>query len=390
LRLPKLPLAAAIMAAGTLCACVPQAANTQAPESLVLTQVAFADLPGWQTDHPSAILPSFKRQCRRLAQLPADTALGGSGLASAFGGRAGQWPAPCRASAALPPDDDAATRDFLVRHFQPYRIDSPALITGYFEPEVPGSLERRGAFQTPLLARPSDLVQTPPPAADPLGAPQIGRLDGGRLVPYWTRADIEAGTTGTHTHVLFWLRSPIDLFFLQVQGSGRIRLPDGGVLRVTYDGRNGRPYTPIGRVLIAQNAMAAPDVSMQTIRAWLEAHPDQAKRVMDTNEDYVFFRAVIHADSDFGPPGAMGVDLAAGRSAAVDRHFVPLGVPLYIDTTDPLTHTPYRRLVLAQDIGTDITGPARTDIFLGSGALAEQMAGIMRQTGSEYILLPRP
>ncbi len=388
--MPRLRLVAAFTAAGALCACVPPAAVTTSHASLSLTEVGFADLPGWKTDHVSAIVPALGLQCRRLAQMPADTMLGGSGLASTYGGRAGQWLAPCLAAADLAPGDETGTRAFLTQRFQPYRIDSPALITGYFEPEVAGSLERGGAFQTPLLGRPTDLVQGPPPASDPLGPPQIGRREGGRLMPYWSRADIEAGKAGTNTDALFWLRSPIDLFFLQVQGSGRIRLPDGSVQRVAYDGRNGRAYTPIGRVLIAENAMAPADVSMQTIRTWLETHPDQAKRIMDTNEDYVFFRALSHADSDFGPPGAMGVDLAAGRSAAVDRHFVPLGAPLFIDTTDPVSHAPWRRLVLAQDIGTDIVGPARTDIFLGSGALAEQTAGLMRQGGSEYILLPRP
>jgi len=388
--LRSLAYGAATIAVAGLCACQNPPAEAPKPASLVLEPASFADLPGWEADHVAALLPGLKLQCRRLALMPADTALGGEGLAATYGGQAGEWLAPCRAAANVPPGNDAAMRDYLKQRFAPYRIATPALVTGYFEPEADGSLQRGGAYQTPLLARPSDLVQAPPPTTDPLGPPVIGRRVAGTLVAYWTRAEIETGAAGATTRPLFWLRDPVDLFFLQVQGSGRIRLPDGSVQRVAYDGRNGRPYTPIGRVLVGEHALAPADVSMQTIRAWLAAHPIEAKRVMDANEDFVFFRLVKHADSDFGPPGAMGVALTAGRSAAVDRHFVPLGAPLFIDTTDPLTHAPWQRLVLAQDIGTDILGPARADIFLGSGFAAAQTAGLMRQTGTEFLLLPRP
>ncbi len=368
----------------------PETAAPPPPATLTLTAVSFSDIPAWQTDNVSAVLQSLKRQCRRFTHMPADTMLGGAGLAAAYGGFAGQWGATCHAAADLRPGDDSGMRAFLSRRFQPYRIDTPALVTGYFEPEVLGSLSPAPGFNTPLLARPADLVQAPPAASDPLAAPVIGRRDAGHIVPYWTRAEIEAGALGKNARPLFWLRSPADLFFLQVQGSGRIRLPDGSVLRVTYDGRNGRPYTPIGRVLVADNAMAPADVSMQTIRAWLDAHPGRAKQVMDENQDFVFFRIVRNADSDFGPPGALGVDLAAGRTAAVDRHFIPLGAPLFVDTTDPVSHAAWRRLVLAQDIGTDIVGPARVDLFLGSGVVAEQTAGLMRQPATAYVFLPRP
>ena len=382
---------AAILAALILAAWpVSPAASQSTSPNLALTQVVIGDLPGWAADTTAALVPGLKLQCRRLAMVAADTALGGQGLSARFGGLAGHWHAPCLAAADLQPNDDAAARAYFTHYFQPYRVGTPALVTGYFEPEVPGSLRRGGVFQTPLLARPSDLMQSPPPASDPLGPPVIGRRDGTTIVPYWSRAEIESGAIGDHARTLFWLKNPADLFFLQVQGSGRIRLPDGSVLRVGYDGRNGRPYTPIGRVLVSQNALAPADVSLQTIRAWLDAHPDRARQVMDANEDYVFFQVRMDADSDLGPPGALGVGLSAGRSAAVDRHFVPLGLPIYLDTTDPLTHAPLRRLVLAQDIGTDIVGPARSDLFMGSGDAASRSAGIMRQPGTEYLLLPRP
>ena len=387
MHLPLIP--AVCLATVALYACTVPPPPPTAP-AFELTQVSFTDLPGWQADHTAELVPALKAQCRRLSLMPAETALGGAGPSASFGGRAGQWRAACHAAAGLQADDDAAVRAFFAERFQPYRIGSAALVTGYFEPEAPGSLERGGAYQTPLLARPSDLVQGPPPALDPLGSPVIGRRDGQRIIPYWTRAEIEAGSLGAQARPLFWLRDPVDVFFLQIQGSGRIRLPDGSVMHVAYDGKNGRPYTPIGRVLVGEHALLPEAVSMQSIRAWLAAHPEQARRVMDSNEDYVFFRVAVDADSNFGPPGAMGVSLVAGRSAAVDRHFVPLGAPVFLDTTDPATNQPLRRLVLAQDIGTDITGPARTDVFLGAGDLASHTAGLMHQPGQEFLLLLKP
>ncbi len=349
----------------------------------------FDEIPGWSADALGQTLPALRAECRRLALLPADTALGGAGLAAAAGGRAGQWSAPCQAARSLTPGDAAGARRFYESWFQPYRIDAPALVTGYYEPEVRGALTPGGAYVVPLLARPIDLVQgSRPGEAD--GRPGVGRLETGRLVPYWSRAEIEAGRAGLAARPLFWLADPVDLFFLQLQGSGRVRLPDGEVVRVGYDGKNGRPYTPIGRVLAEQGALAPQDVTMQSIRAWLAAHPDRAGAVMDRNEDYVFFRVIADADSAMGPPGALGVQLQAGRTAAVDRHAIPLAAPLFVDTTDPLTGQPWQKLLLAQDLGTDIVGPARVDVFFGAGDPAAQQAGRMRQPGMDYLLLPRP
>jgi membrane-bound lytic murein transglycosylase A len=380
------PGIAALAGAAMLAGCVPPAP----PQDGALQAVGFAQIPGWSADALEQTLPALRAQCHRLALLPADTALGGAGLAAEAAGRAGQWSAPCRAALAVDPGDAAGSRRFYEAWFQPYRIGAPALVTGYYEPEVRGALARGGAYQTPLLARPTDLLQSPPPPGDPAGKPSVGRLQGGRLVPYWTRAEIEAGQAGQAARPLFWLADPADLFFLQVQGAGRVRLPDGSVIRVGYDGKNGRPYTPIGRVLAGQGAIAPQDVTMQSIRAWLAAHPDQARAVMDRNEDYVFFRVLTDADAGLGPPGALGVDLLAGRTAAVDRHAIPLATPVFLDTTDPVTGAAWRRLLLAQDLGTDIVGPARVDVFLGSGDAAALRAGRMRQAGTQYVLLPRP
>ena len=359
------------------------------PAQDALQPVAFAKVPGWQADTLAQTLPALRAGCRRLAQLPVDTDVGGAGLAAQAGGKAGQWAQPCLAANALTPGDEPSARRFYETWFQPYRINAPALFTGYYEPEVRGALSQGGAYQTPLLARPADLVQSPSLSDDPHGPPVVGRLQSGRLVPYWTRAEIVAGRIGPAARPLFWLADPIDLFFLQLQGAGRIRMPDGAVVRVAYDGKNGRPYTPIGRVLVAQHALAPEAVTMQSIRAWLTAHPAQAPGVMNANEDYVFFRALTGDDTGMGPPGALGVKLSAGRSAAVDRHSIPLGAPIFADTLDPLSGKPWQRLLLAQDTGSDITGAARTDIFFGAGDLAEQEAGRLHAAGTEFVLLPR-
>jgi membrane-bound lytic murein transglycosylase A len=380
-------LSLATIVAALLCGCVELPAP---PEPLLLETVRFDQIPGWGTDRLAESFAGVRADCQRLALLPPDTALGGQGLSADYGGKAGQWAATCAAALQLTANDLAGIRGFYESRFQPYRVRAAGLFTGYYEPEVEGARTQGRGFTVPLLARPVGLVQMPAPGHDPGAPPEVGRLTGGRLVPYWTRAEIEAGAMGSAARPLLWLRRAADLFFLQVQGSGRVRLPDGSVLRVGYDGKNGRAYTPIGGVLVAENALAPADVSMQTIKAWLLAHPAEAKAVMDRNDDYVFFRLLPTTDSSLGPPGALGVDLAAGRSVAIDPHYLPLAAPVFLDTKDPLTGEAWQHLTLAQDFGTDIKGPARADIFFGFGATAEQNAGHMHQAGTLYLLLPRP
>ena len=182
----------------------------------------------------------------------------------------------------------------------------------------------------------------------------------------------------------------MDAFFLEIQGSGRVDLPGGKVIRVSYAGQNGRPYVPIGRVLADRGQIPLDQVSLQSIRAWLDAHPDQAAAMMDQNPSYVFFREIDDLRPDQGPPGALGVALTPGRSAAVDRTYIPLGAPLFVATTDPVTGAKLQRLLVAQDLGGAIRGPVRADIFFGWGKEAEDRAGRMRQPGTSYLLLPVP
>jgi membrane-bound lytic murein transglycosylase A len=340
-------------------------------------------------------MPALLRECAVLRDLPPDRTLGGDGSAARLGGTAGQWRPLCDAAATVPAGDDAAARAMLEQTLQAFAVSdgdkADGLFTGYYEPQVEGATRRGGRYQAPLLRRPADLVQVD------LGnfAPDLkdrsiwGRVSGTRLVRYYDRSQIEDGALASQHLELLYLADPVDAFFLEIQGSGRVRLPDGQVVRVTYDGQNGRPYVPVGRVMVEQGALEHGHVTMQAIRAWLEAHPAEARGMMDANPSFVFFRTLPPMPPDEGPPGALEAALTPGRSLAVDRRFLPLGAPVFVATSDPIDGAPWQHLLLAQDVGGAIKGPARGDIFFGWGAKAEDMAGQMKQSGTEYVLLPR-
>lgn len=378
------------------------APQTAAPHGLALTPTAFSDIPGWQQDRHAQALAAFLANCQALGQLPEAQSLGGAGVAAARGGAPALWRPVCDAGRSVPPGDDAAARAFFESRFEAEAVaDSGAaapadraqgLFTGYFDPEVPGSRSPGGQYRTALLGRPSDLVQVDLGefTDDLKGRNVFGRVEAGKLVPYYDRAEIEAGALARRRLELLWLADPVDAYFLQVQGSGRVDLPDGHVVRVTYAGQNGRRSVLIGRILADRGDIPRDQVSLQSIRAWLAAHPDQVAGILDQNPSYVFFREIDDLRPDQGPPGALGVPLTPGRSIAVDRAFLPLGAPVFVVTTDPLTGAPLRRLTIAQDVGGAIRGPVRTDIFFGWGHEAEDRAGRMRQPGTEYLLLPKP
>ncbi len=377
-----------------LAACVVAPPPSAGPH-MALAPVSFTDLPGWAQDDSAAALAAFARSCARLAVMPADQLLGGEGLAETRGGRAENWRALCEQARHLPSGDQGAARHFFENGFQPYLVSeantAEALYTGYYEPTLRGARSPGGAFQTPLLGRPLDLVTADLGdfTADLKGRHIAGRVANGRLVPYPTRAEIDAGALASQRLAILWVSSPIDAFFLQIQGAGRINLPDGTLVRVAYAGQNGRPYVPIGRVLAARGEITADQISEQTIRAWLIAHPKEAQAVMEENPDYVFFRELRDYPADLGPPGTLGAPLTPERSLAVDRQFIPLGAPVFIATTDPANHAPLARLMIAQDLGGAITGPLRADIFFGWGKDAAERAGRMNAHGAEYLLLPR-
>jgi membrane-bound lytic murein transglycosylase A len=374
-------LVAALLAAS----CAPKAPP---PDRLTLAAADFDRLAGWRADPLGAALGALRRSCDEFAKQPADAPIGPGGLA----GTAADWRAPCAAAASVDAADDAAARSFFESNFRPFKLannaDATGLFTGYYEVELRGSRRREGPFGTPLLKRPSDLVMVELGLFRPAwrGERIAGRVEAGQLKPYASRAEIEHGALAQRNLELFWVDDPADAFFLQIQGSGRVRLPDGSTARVGYDGQNGQAYVPIGRLLADRGELPRDAVSMQTIRGWLAAHPDKAAALMDENPSYVFFREM----AGDGPLGAQGVVLTAGRSLAVDRAFLPLGVPLWLDLEDVAEgNGRLRRLVIAQDTGGAIRGPVRGDLFWGFGPQAAERAGMMKDRGTYYLLLPR-
>ena len=283
-------------------------------------------------------------------------------------GQVATWRELCEAAAAVPPGDDAATRRFFETSFVPLSVNdygaSEGLFTGYYEIELDGSRRRQGRYQTPIYRRPPDLNEA----------------------ARYSRAEIEDGALSGRGLEFLWVDDPIDAFFLEIQGSGRVRLRNGGTMRVGYDGQNGLPYVPVGRLLVERGIISRSVATMMTIREWMNEHPEAGAALRRENPSYVFFRE-LRGD---GPIGAEGVVLTAERSLAVDRAFIALGIPIWIEAEERFASAdPVRRLVVAQDIGGAIKGPVRGDLFWGTGSAAAWRAGAMNARGRYYLLLPR-
>jgi membrane-bound lytic murein transglycosylase A len=343
----------------------PLAPATPEPDRLVLTPVAWSELPGWRTDRQDQALSPLRRSCQRLTDLPPGQPVGADGT----GGLAADWLGPCGALRSVPEGDAAAVRRYFETWFQPFRVANgtrgTGLFTGYFESELAASRTRHGPYQIPLYTRPKDLPRDP-------------------AQPYASRAEIEAGALAATVPALAYVTDAVDAHILQIQGSGRLRLDDGGLIQIGFDGSNGRPYVALGQILLRHGKIGAGDTTMQTIRAWLKDHPAEAPALMAENPRYVFFR-IIPGEA---PIGSAGVPLTAGRSLAVDPHFIPLGVPLWLSSVDP-DGIPLERLVIAQDTGAAIKGPVRGDLFWGAGDAAFDKAGRMKSQGRYFLLLPR-
>jgi membrane-bound lytic murein transglycosylase A len=300
--------------------------------------------------------------------------MGGAG----YGGTVADWRAACRAAQGDP-------RAFFEKNFTAYAVDGDALFTGYYEPEIRGRRTRGGSFQTPVYGIPGDLVRAELGQFNPKlrGEHISGRVEGHRLVPYATRAEINA--KAPPAPVLFYTDDPIAFFFLQIQGSGRVVFENGNTMRIAYGGENGQPYTAIGRTLIADGSLTREEVSLQTIRAWLAAHPDRAQAVMETDKSYIFFRERPIGDPALGSTGSLGAALTPQASIAVDARIHALGAPFYVAADGP---DPVHGLMIAEDTGGAIRGGPRADIFFGFGADAERRAGLMKAPGKFYLLLP--
>ena len=358
----------------------------------------FADLPGWESDDHLAAWKAFRASCKPVL----DAAKGGT--------KAGPRPTPqalldvCQLALSTvnagKSQTKAGARVFFERHFRPHRVApgaSEGLLTGYYEPLIQGARQPDKIFQTPVYRRPNDLVNVV--AESERGAKSaeythMRKTEKG-LVPYMTRAEIEQGGLKGQNLELMYFRDPVDVFFMQIQGSGRVELPDGQKVRVTYDGKNGYPYKSVGRHLIDEGHFEPEKMSLKALAAWLKADRKRGESVMWENKSYVFFRELEGAEAE-GAMGVLGISLQPGRSLAVDTAFNDIGMPIYV-TSPQLTHamkpdqgkpTGFARLMVAHDVGSAIKGPERGDIFFGSGDKAGRVAGVTKHPGHFFTLLP--
>lgn len=344
-----------------------------------LSSAQWTDLPGWSQDSFAGVWQAFRRDC--TARLP-------SALA-----------AVCARAVSVPQGDPQAQRAFVEREFAPWQIQASGgsdagLITGYYEPVLHGSLTRNGPYVVPVWGLPTDLVPRTP-GADGVSGGRVSWVDGQqRVLPYWSRAQIQtdpAVQTALDRRTVVWLDSAVDALFLQVQGSGLVRLPDGQTLRLSYAGTNGWPYKSVGRWLLDTGRVKG-TVTMSTIRAWAQMHPDEVPEMLASNPRVVFFSAALDTDPQRGPIGALGVPLTAMRSIAVDKRAIALGLPVWLSTSQPYDGSrppqPLNRLVFAQDVGSAITGTVRADLFTGTGDAAGELAGRMQWPGRMWVLLP--
>lgn len=341
--------------------------------------VKWSKLPGWKTDDAIAAWPAIVSTCQVLHARSA-------------------WQSFCSAVVASSPGDAAFVRDFLEQQLTPYRIErvtgrkraTKGLLTGYYEPLLHGARERSDAFATPLYRPPADLLTVELASVIPelKGKRVRGRLDGNKVVPYYSRAGTREAPS-LAGHEIVWIDNALDAFMLEVQGSGRVQLTTGETIRLQYADQNGHPYRSIGRYLADQGVMTIDQVNMAAIRAWLAANPARQNEVLDSNPSVVFFNEAPLADPAIGPKGAQGMPLTAGRSIAVDPKFLPLGAPMFLSTTQPGSSAPLQRLVVAQDTGGAIRGPVRADLFFGFGAEAGTQAGMMKNDLEMWLLWPR-
>lgn len=349
-----------------------------------LSAINFGDLPGWAEDDLAGFWPAFQANCEvmRLRSTP--------------------WASVCKEAQTIDPNQREAIRGFIESRFTPHRLTDDkgtrsATITGYYEPLLKGSRTRGGSYQIPLYRTPKDLINVDLSSVYPeIKSLRLrGRLEGNRVVPYPTREEIDKKGLLAGQELL-WVEDPVEAFFLQVQGSGRVELPNGESIRVGYAEQNGYPYRSIGRYLIEKGELKPNDASMQSIKAWVAANPHRRDELLHQNPSVVFFREVSTLAKGAGPLGSMGLPLTAGRSLAVDARFVGVGSLVFLSTRVPRpgapprdAGVPFQRLMVAQDTGSAILGPHRSDIFFGTGPEAGEVAGRMRADGTVYVLIPR-
>lgn len=343
--------------------------------------VSFAAIEGWDDDDQAAAFQTLLRTCGRLKRESASAEA-------------------CAAAKTLAARGDVsreAARSFFETYYTPYRIagaPKPGLVTGYYEPEIDGSRGKSDKFPVPVYGRPDDLVAVTPDETRAKDSAEgtltaMRKTDDG-LVPYYTREEIDKGALQGRGLELVYLADPVELFFMQVQGSGRVRLPDGTHVRLGYATKNGHPYTSIGKKMLELGQDKPKSMSMQGIKAWLHEDPERGKKLMWENKSYVFFRLLDEKEGESGPIGAQGVALTPGRSLAVDPSFHRLGTPVFVEAPElkDETRSPFRRLMIAQDVGSAIRGVERGDIYWGSGDAAGAIAGTTHAPAQFIVLLP--
>ncbi len=350
---------------------VPEPPVVKVPQ---LTPVGWETVEGWGMDDQREAFATFRKSCSAVA-------------------KRAEWKLVCADATLVDAANPMAVRSFFESRFIPYRVNSSegketGLITGYYAPDLQGSRQPDQRFRFPLYAVPDDLLVIDLRSVYPdLANYRLrGRIEGKKVVPYWSRADIDAGKAPVLGNELFWVEDPVELFFLQIQGSGRISTSNGERVMVGFAEQNGHPYRSIGKLLIDRGAMTRDQMSMQNIKAWARANPDQVGQLLAENPSYVFFRELDPALET--PVGALGVALTPERSIAVDPRTIPLGAPVFLSTTLPLSETPLQRLVVAQDTGGAIKGAVRADFFWGMGNDAGAQAGRMKQQGRMWLLWP--
>ena len=348
-----------------------------APFSRTLQPANWSDLPGWSDDDVAAAWPAFMASCRGVASKP----------------HGPSWKRVCDLARAADGKPGHDPRRFFESQLKPYAIqaadgNASGLVTGYYEPLLRGSRTRAIGFEQPVRGVPDDLLTVDLSAVFPeLKDKRVrGRLVGNKVVPYWSRGEIAARGDKLPAPTLLYVDDAVELFFLQVQGSGRVKLADGTMTRLNYADQNGYPYQSIGRVLVDRGELKLEEASMQGIQAWARANPGRLDELLNNNPSYVFFREA--PNSKDGPVGALGVPLTNERSIAVDPRSVPLGAPVFLATTRPNSSKPLNRLMLAQDTGSAIKGAVRADFFWGFGKEAGEQAGRMKQAGRMWLLLP--
>jgi membrane-bound lytic murein transglycosylase A len=354
--------------------------------------LTYAQLPGWDSDDHAAAFKAFAVSCGMIMKNKSAQRIGRPiDLALRDICRDVRWRRPSITA--------AKARHFFEHHFRPLRIsklgETDGFLTGYYEPVVQGSRVPTQEYTVPMYRRPSDLVaevQQQPGMIFPNKGLVLRQVDAETRVPYYDRAEIEGGALDGKGLEICWLKDPVEAFSIQIQGSARVRLEDGVTLRLNYDGHNGHPYTPIGRLLIERNIIPREQMTAQKLREWMNGNPEEAKDLRRLNKSFVFFRVAELGEQDEAV-GAQGISLTAGRSLAVDRKLHGYGTPFWIDAELPLggdtSKEPFRRLMIAQDTGSAMTGPARADIYFGTGKDAGRVAGRIRNPAKVVMLVPR-